>query len=344
LTHPSLQQQSTSEDEAKLLIEKRLTSWKRLEDLLVKAESRRGLRQLSRQEVRALGPLYHRTAADVAQLRAIRGLLPGGEAQQAAAYLNDLLIRGHAILYRPSGNPWRALLRFYSTQFPPLFRRHLRYPLAALTIFLSISLFSFAATLRDEGFARFCSLSLPMIEQIRSGEAWWVGLQEEGPRAAATIIFHNMRIGLLAFGLSIFPIVGTVRVLLPSALMFGSVQALILRHGMGSPLWTFMVSHLLLEFAAVFIAGGGGLMIGWALIAPGDRSRRDALIERGGPAIQLLAGSLPLFVLAGLIEAYVSPLPIGLGYKLALSASSLIGLFVYLFRPSANASTRLSPR
>lgn len=314
------------------LIEEHSASWKQLEELLAKAEDRRGLRQLSRQELRALGALYRRTAADVALLRAVAPPLPGGAAERAAAYLNDLLIRGHAILYRPDSYRWVDLFRFYRSDFPLLLRRYRGYPLTVMAIFLGVTLFSFAATLHDEEFARFCSLSPTVIERIRTGTPWWEQLREEGSRGAATIILQNIRIGLLSFGLSIFPIVGTIRVLLPSALMFGSLQALILRHEMGTALWSFMIGHLVLEFAAIFIAGGAGMMIGRAIVAPGDRTRREALVEEGRIAIQLLAGSLPLFLLAGLIEAYLSPLAIPAGYKLLLSLGTIVGLVIYLLQ------------
>ena len=317
------------------LIEERSASWEQLEELLAKAENQRGLRQLSRQEIRLLGALYRRTTSDVAQLRAAAPPLPGGPADRAAAYLNDLLIRGHAILYRPASYHWADLFRFYRSDFPLLLRRHRGYPLTVLAIFLVVSLFSFVGTLHDEGFARFCSLTPAVIEQIRMGTPWWEQLREEGSRGAATIILQNIRIGLLSFGMSIFPIVGTIRMLLPSALMFGSLQALILRYGMGTALWSFMIGHLVLEFVAIFIAGGAGLMIGRAIIAPGDRTRRDALIEKGRIATQLLAGSLPLFLLAGLIEAYLSPLSIPAGYKTMLSLGTVVGLLAYLLQPPA---------
>jgi len=330
------------------LIEERSASWKQLAELLSKAENRRGLRRLSRQEIRTLGALYRRTAADVAQLRAVAPPLPGGPADRAAAYLNDLLIRGHAILYRPTTYQWTDLLRFYRFDFPMLLRRHRGYPLTVLAIFLAVTLFSFLATLHDEGFARFCSLTPAVIEQIRTGTPWWEQLREEGSRGAATIIQQNMRVGLLSFGMSVFPIVGTIRILLPSALMFGSLQALILRYEMGTALWSFMIGHLVLEFVAIFIAGGAGLMIGRSIVAPGDRTRRDALIEDGRIAIQLLAGSLPLFLLAGLVEAYLSPLSIPAGYKMILSLGTVAGLLAYLLqspfrRPGLLQSQRETP-
>jgi uncharacterized membrane protein SpoIIM required for sporulation len=104
---------------------------------------------------------------------------------------------------------------------------------------------------------------------------------------------------------------------------------------MTGQLWSFMVGHMVLEFAAIFIASGAGLMIGMAVLVPGERTRRDALIERGQPAIKLLAGCLPLFFIAGVIEAFISPLAIHPGYKVATSLISTIALTSYLFLRSS---------
>jgi uncharacterized membrane protein SpoIIM required for sporulation len=56
------------------------------------------------------------------------------------------------------------------------------------------------------------------------------------------------------------------------------------------------------------------------------------LVERGAVAIKLMAGSVPLLVIAGCIEAFISPLPIHFGYRFAVSAATAIGLAAYLLR------------
>jgi uncharacterized membrane protein SpoIIM required for sporulation len=102
---------------------------------------------------------------------------------------------------------------------------------------------------------------------------------------------------------------------------------------MGHTLWAFVAGHAVLEFTAIFIAGGAGLMIGLSLLAPGERTRREALVENGAVAIKLMAGCFPMFVVAGLIEAFISPLPIHSGYRFAVSAVTAVALAAYLLKP-----------
>ena len=58
---------------------------------------------------------------------------------------------------------------------------------------------------------------------------------------------------------------------------------------------------------AIFIAGGAGLILGRGLLDPGMLPRREALAESGGLAIRLLLGVLPMLVIAGVIEGFISP-------------------------------------
>jgi uncharacterized membrane protein SpoIIM required for sporulation len=127
-----------------------------------------------------------------------------------------------------------------------------------------------------------------------------------------------------------------VNILKNTALQFGAINALVFKYGMGHSLWAFVAGHAVLEFTAIFIAGGAGLMIGLSLLAPGERTRREALVENGAVAIKLMAGCFPMFVIAGLIEAFISPLPIHSGYRFAVSAATAVALAAYLLRPERN--------
>lgn len=311
------------------LIERRKEDWKRLEQMTDQAESPRGLRRFGRHELRELGRIYRRTTNDLAVARV------ESRDQQLVDYLNDLLIRTHGIIYRPESRGLRQVWHFFLLEFPALVREYQRYVLTVVAIFLALATFSFIATVRDDDFADFAYLSPELVQQIKTRQSWWESLNRQAPQGAAEIIFNNAGIGLKAFSMSVFPVVGTVTVILPTALMFGSINALILKYGMTGQLWSFMVGHMVLEFAAIFIASGAGLMIGMAVLVPGERTRRDALIERGQPAIKLLAGCLPLFFIAGVIEAFISPLAIHPGYKVATSLISTIALTSYLFLHSS---------
>jgi uncharacterized membrane protein SpoIIM required for sporulation len=96
-------------------------------------------------------------------------------------------------------------------------------------------------------------------------------------------------------------------------------------------LLTFVVGHGVIELSCIFIAGGAGLLVGTALVMPGDMTRGDALKSRGMEAVRLIVGCIPLLVVAGIIEGFVSPAPINPMIKFAIAGITGIALYSYLF-------------
>ena len=309
-------------------IERRKTNWKRLEELIDQVRSVRGLRRLSREEVREFGRSYRRAASDLAIARV------ESRDQRLVNYLNNLVIRAHGMVYRAESRGVRSIFDFYWHEFPAIFRRTFRYTLATFLIFMGIAMVSFIATWRNDDFADFAYLSQSTVQQIKKHQRWWESLNDAAPIGAARIMANNIGVSLKVFAFSIVPVIGTVDALMPSALQFGSINALVIKYGMTRTLWSFVAGHGVLEFMAIFIAGGAGLMIGLALLFPGERTRREALVESGRTAIQLLAGCIPLLVIAGAIEGFISPLPIQGSYKIAVSAATAVMLAAYLLKPA----------
>src|SRR5881392_3712384 len=90
-------------------------NWQRLEDLLEMQSGARGLRELSRMEVREFGELYRRAAADLAIARAET------RDPKLINYLNSLVIRAHGKIYRAESDGTHLIARFFSREFPETF-------------------------------------------------------------------------------------------------------------------------------------------------------------------------------------------------------------------------------
>ncbi len=80
----------------------------------------------------------------------------------------------------------------------------------------------------------------------------------------------------------------------------------------------------------IAIGGGSGLMLGWAMLQPGLLRRRDALAQAAGRAVRLVFGCVPLLVVAGTIEGFISPssLPWPVHWAIGLGSGAL--LYAYL--------------
>jgi len=86
-----------------------------------------------------------------------------------------------------------------------------------------------------------------------------------------------------------------------------------------------------IELSVICMAGGAGLMLGWSLIRPGLLRRRDALILAARKAVRLLVGGIPLLVVAGMIEGFISPAEdIAVWFKWAVGLGSGVLLYGYL--------------
>jgi uncharacterized membrane protein SpoIIM required for sporulation len=317
---------------AQTFIEKRKTNWQRLEELIRRIRQLRGLQKFSRNEVRELGTLYRRAASDLAVARV------ESRDQRLVNYLNSLVIRAHGEIYRTESHGVRGVVDFYRYDFPAIFRQTSRYTGAVFLIFVALALLSFVATYRDDEFSEHAFVPPAMVQHVKDNQMWTDDLNKEAPAGAALIMTNNIGVGLKTFAFSVLPVVGTVLTLLPTALQFGAINALIVKYHMVQKLYGFVAGHGVLEFTAIFIAGGAGLMIGLAILIPGERTRTQALVERGAVAIKLLAGCIPMLVIAGIIEAFISPTPIHPYYKFAISLITAIALTAYLLKPGRPAS------
>jgi uncharacterized membrane protein SpoIIM required for sporulation len=133
-----------------------------------------------------------------------------------------------------------------------------------------------------------------------------------------------------AFALGALLGVGTLFIMAYNGLSIGAVLALTYRAGFGDELVAFMAGHGVIELSCIFIAGGAGLLFGNAILAPGDLSRFDALRLRGREAVHLIIGCVPLLVVAGTIEGFISPAPISPAFKYSVAAVTGVALYTYL--------------
>jgi uncharacterized membrane protein SpoIIM required for sporulation len=109
---------------------------------------------------------------------------------------------------------------------------------------------------------------------------------------------------------------------------------------MSLQLWSFVAPHGVLELPAIFIAGGAGFRIAQGLLFPGVLPRRESLARAGLEAVQLLLGTIPILIIAGLIEAFVSPTGLAVSLKFSIAAALFVLLCAYLFGMSRTAKAQ----
>ncbi len=279
----------------------RQADWKALTQLLDR--SQRGLEQLSPDEVNALGRLYRAATSDLALAQRD---FPN---QRVTAYLNQLVARAHAVLYRSEPLALGRLWRFATTGFPRVYRETLPFTLVAALLLIIPAVVAGLGTYWQPASAKWM---LPaevqrLIPTIEKKELWTNIPIEERPYASSFIMQNNIQVAFLAFGGGMLAGLFTVWAMAFNGLILGGLTGLTGHYGLGFELWTFVIGHGVVELSVIFMAGGSGLMLGWAMLQPGLLRRRDALALAGRKAVRLLIGCVPLLVIAGLIEGFISP-------------------------------------
>jgi uncharacterized membrane protein SpoIIM required for sporulation len=73
--------------------------------------------------------------------------------------------------------------------------------------------------------------------------------------------------------------------------------------------------------------------MGWAMIEPGDRARGTALGEEARDAVLVILGVIPAFLVAALIEGFVTGRTGAPGVEVALGAVVAVAYVALLLRP-----------
>jgi uncharacterized membrane protein SpoIIM required for sporulation len=176
-------------------------------------------------------------------------------------------------------------------------------------------------------------LSPISIGWIKNGHQWWKNLNEANEVGASNIMTHNLGVAFQAYAGGMLFGFWTVYILMLSGVFFGSVFGLMHHYGTAAPLWEFVIGHGVLELSEITIAGGAGLMLGYALLRPGLHSRRDALGIAANKSIRLLLGTAPFLIVAGAIEGLVSPsndIPAFFKYGIGIATGVLMYSYLLL--------------
>jgi uncharacterized membrane protein SpoIIM required for sporulation len=226
--------------------------------------------------------------------------------------LNSLALRGHHALYQNRRRESQRVLEFIVAGFPRLVRQEWRLVLAASLLFFGPLLGLLGVLqvypefvhylLRPEQIAAFHEMYDPASRRLGMREA------DTNLMMFGFYIWNNTGIGFQTFAGGMLFGVGSIWFLASNGVVLGAVAGYLTEIGYTRTFWSFVAGHSAWELSAIALSGAAGMRLGMAIIAPGGRSRRAALVSAARPAVQIMYGAALLFFVAAFVEAFWSPL------------------------------------
>ncbi len=270
--------------------------------------------------------LYREAVADLAYARMQYPEHP------IAKELGRLVGQAHSILYQSERARSSGWMDFWRRGWPTSVRAAAGPILLATAAFWIAAVVGFFLTAQNPALERFF-ISPPMREAIAAKHLWTESLTKTAPSSGSHIAVNNINVSLLAWASGLTFGIGTMWLMIFNGVMLGAIAAACLRAGMLGPLAEFVVGHGSLELPAIWISAGAGFLMADALLFPGRYSRRDELWLKGRTSVRIIVGIFPLLLIAGAIEAFISPSEapglaktfLALGLGLSLLAYIMIG-------------------
>lgn len=279
-------------------VTRRRPDWTRLEQSLERLRTK----QLHLDELTTLDLLYRRAAADLAHAQAA---FPDTDVSR---FLNQLCGKAYAAIYRARPPSFASVRRFFADTFPGAVQATLGYTqLAAGLLLLGVVLG--ATTVAVDPSSAQPILGPELLDFLKRRELWTdTALTTHTPAEMATTIFlNNLRVTFSAFAAGVTLGIGTVILVVYNGLFLGATAAACFQYELGAGILNFITAHGPVELSIIAITSGGGLVIGHALIDPGERPRGEYVRERARLAVQLVLGCAPFLVAIGIVEGFVSP-------------------------------------
>ncbi len=314
-------------------VEDRRARWARLGNLISEANGR--VERLAPSDVLELGRLYRSASSDLAVARRDFAL------DAATERLNDLVATAHALVYSEAPTSGRRLRRFFLHELPSSVRANSRFTAVSLAAFAIPLLATFAIGLL---LPEIAATALPAeTRQHLAERRLWTDIPEGyRPLVGPLIIVNNVRVAITAFAGGLTAGAVTLYVLIGNGAFLGTVLAVVHGYGLSGGLLTFTAAHGPLEISCIVLSGGAGLRLAWALLRPGDRSRRDALRLAGAQAIRVMLLVIPALGVAGILEAFLSPSGAPIALKITVGVIAGLALWSYIFlvgRPSRKTAS-----
>ena len=251
-------------------------------------------------------------------------------------YLNGLAFNLHNRIYKNKAekkNRWRD---FWTMEVPVVLYRHRNKLLSSALIFIIAIAIGIFSSAQDDTFVRLImgdSYVNMTLDNIEAGDPMAVYKGASEGAMLFGIGVNNIRVSFIAFALGILASVLTGFILFSNGIMVGAFIYMFVKKGLFWLSFTTIFIHGTLELSAIIIAGAAGIILGNAWLFPGTYSRVVSLKRNARDALKIIVSLIPIFVVAAILESYVTRHYMALGLTgrliiILLSAAIIIWYFI----------------
>lgn len=300
-------------------------AWIRLDALARK-------RKLSGAEADELVTLYRRASQQLARLQT------HSPEPELVAGLSAVLTRARGRIVGSRTDTRSEIGRFFTHRFPAAVYRAGPWGFAVAVVFLAVTA-ALADWIAGSDSAREV-LGIPSnTADLTAPGGRFESYYSEHPNEAfaAQVWTNNAWVSAIALftGVLILP---AVYLLLMNAVNLGVTAGLMTDAGRLDAFFGFILPHGILELTAVFLAGGAGLKLGWTLVDPGRLSRMEAVARQGRATATIALGLVPVLLVAGLLEGFVTPSGLPAPIRVAFGMLAEVVFLGYVFLAGREAT------
>jgi uncharacterized membrane protein SpoIIM required for sporulation len=305
-------------------------TWDRLDTLSARAS--RGVRRLTPGEVDELVESYQRVSSHLAHARVAY------DDPALTARLTRLVGRANGVIYASRSRPVQAISDFFAWRFPAAVWQSGRFVAVSAALLLVPALLVGIWMATDPE-----ALDAAAPEALREAyleedfESYYSS--EPASQFATEVTVNNIQVAFTAFATGVLLCVPSAALMVFNGANVGFAGGLFADAGELPKFFGLILPHGLLELTAVVIAGAAGMRLGWAVIAPGDRTRGQALGQEARKAGVIALGLVLAFVVAGLIEGFVTGRGVPTGLRVGIGVLAEL-VFVGWIVVQGRAATR----
>lgn len=291
--------------------------WDRLTELT------RGSGRLSGADADELVELYQRVSTQLSVVRS------SGSDPVLEARLSALVASARSVVTGVSLPVWQSVGRFFTAVFPAAVYRARWWWISVAVINVGLAVLIAWRVINTPGLADSL-LSQPAAKQLVDHD--FASYYSDNPAAdfALHVWLNNARVAAacLVLGVLILPV---LVVLWANVSNLGATAGFMIAAGRADVFYGLILPHGLLELTVIFVASGAGLRLGWSWVAPGPRTRSQALAVEGRAVGALSLGLAVWLLLSGLVEAFVTPSTLPAWARLAIGAAVWLAFLAYVF-------------